>query len=148
MRRGESFWSWQEQALGGLLAWGAGSVVAGLAGARAEDDALRHAARQAASWGIVDLGLAVNGRRSARRQRGTASAEETAEAVHRFRRILAINAALDVCYVLGGALLLRSAGPDRRRAGTGLGIIVQGLFLGVYDVLLLRGSTGWRLGTQ
>ncbi len=140
MRRGETFWAWQERALGGLLAWGAGSVVAGAAFTRAADNAVRHTARQAAGWGIVDLVLAVNGRRTAPQRGRMASAEETAEAVHRFRRILAINAALDVGYVLGGAMLLRSAGTDRRRAGTGLGIIVQGLFLGIYDVLLLRGA--------
>jgi hypothetical protein len=58
-----------------------------------------------------------------------------------FRTILLINAGLDVVYVIGGWALLRRARGRDKRAGTGLGIVVQGLFLLVYDSVL-----AWRVG--
>ena len=140
MRNQSTFFGWQERALGWLLGWGAANAVLGAAGARAGDETLKHVARQSAAWGAVDLVLAVNGRRAARRQARTATREEVAASVQRFRLILAVNAVLDIYYVLGGALLVWSAGTNSRRKGTGLGIILQGLFLGCYDVLLLAGA--------
>ncbi len=140
MQRPSTFFGWQERALGWLLGWGAANTVLGAAAAHAGDETLKHIARQAAGWGAVDLLLAVNGRRAARRQARTATSEQIPASVRRFRRILAVNAVLDLLYVLGGLLLVRSAGADSRRKGTGLGIILQGTFLGCYDALLLAGA--------
>ena len=97
------FFGWQERALGWLLAWGTGNVIVGMGGARAADEVVRQIARQAVGWGSVDLLLAINGRCSARRHARTAGPAQVTAAVTRFRRILAINAVLDVFYVLGGS---------------------------------------------
>lgn len=142
MHNQSNFFGWQERALGWLLLWGAANTVLGAGAARAGDEILKHVARQAAAWGAVDLVLAVNGRRAARRQARTATREQVAASVQRFRLILAVNAVLDFYYILGGTLLVRSAGANSRRKGTGLGIILQGLFLGCYDALLLAGAAG------
>jgi hypothetical protein len=143
MRKQEDFFAWQEQALGVLLAWGAGSTVFGAGLARSPSPGARMAGRQAIGWGLVDLALAANGRRSARLRRGQADHSEIDRAVERFRTILAVNAALDVAYVLTGAQLARGAGAKAERRGTGLGILAQGLFLLVYDLVLLRGAGRW-----
>jgi hypothetical protein len=139
----ETFWRWQERMLGGLLAWGAANTVAGAGMARSRSIAVRRAGQQACIWGLIDLVLAVNGRRGARRQAITADATATSAAAARFRMILAVNGLLDIGYVAGGAgLAIRAARrPDQR--GTGLGIALQGLFLLVYDSVLLRGTASW-----
>ena len=142
------FFGWQERALGWLLAWGTGNVVVGMGGACAADEVVRQIARQAVGWGSIDLLLAINGRRSARRHARTAGPAQVTAAVTRFRRILAINAVLDVFYVLGGVWLVRTAGVHQRRKGVGLGIMLQGAFLGCYDLLLLRGAVRWSGGSH
>lgn len=49
------------------------------------------------------------------------------------RRLLLINAGLDVAYVAVGAILLSR--PMPRLRGSGLAVVVQGLFLLVFDTL-------------
>jgi hypothetical protein len=58
------------------------------------------------------------------------------QAARRFRTILLINAGLHVGYVAGSWALLRGARGRDDRAGMGLGIVIQGLFLLVYDGVL------------
>ncbi len=142
MENQNTFWRWQERALGGLLAWGAGSTVIG-AGLLRTQPVVRHAAQQALVWGLIDLLLALNGRRSARRQAAVADAAATISAAIRFRTLLVVNAALDAGYVAGGAGLARRSLQHPERRGTGLGIALQGLFLLIYDLLLLRGLARW-----
>jgi hypothetical protein len=139
----EPFFRWQERALGVLMAWGTANVVVGAGGTMLRDEAPRNIAYQAVAWGAIDLALAVAGRRGARRHARTATPDATAEAVRSFRRILLINALLDVGYIAGGSALATTAKRDRRRAGVGLGIVAQGVFLTVYDVTLLLLSERW-----
>ena len=140
MKDQDEFFVWQEQALGRLLGWGAANVVLGAGGAHASNVRIRQVARQALGWGLVDLLLAINGRLGARRSAGSAPAGSTEVAVRRFRAILALNAVLDLGYIMGGLWLVRSAGRDESRKGTGQGIVLQGLFLACYDLLLLSGA--------
>ena len=143
MENQQAFWRWQERALGGLLAWGAGSAVVGAGLLRTQSVVVRHAGQQALAWGLIDLFLALNGRRSARRQAAVADAAATISAAIRFRTILVVNAALDVGYIAGGTGLARRSAQHPDRRGTGFGIALQGLFLLVYDLLLLRGLVRW-----
>lgn len=134
----EDFYRYQHDRLGGLLAWGVGSTLAGLLALRAGDPLQRGFAMQAAAWGAIDAAIALWGRRGAaqaatRATSGAATAADTARAAAGFRRILWINAGLDVGYVLAALAVLRWAGPRRDRQGLGWGILVQGLFLLVYD---------------
>jgi hypothetical protein len=137
------FFEYQERQLGILKAWGLGSVVVGLASLPVPEPRTRQAGLQALTWGAIDAALALFGRRGARRKAQQARQGELDRAAiarerRTFRRILLINSALDVGYMLGGLWLLRTAGERRERQGMGLGIMVQGLFLFIYDALLAR----------
>ncbi len=113
--------------------------------ATAKTPVLRHVGIQAVVWGAIDAALAYSGPENARNklQQGTTDAEQQEEA-QRFQRIVAINAALDVLYVLGGSLLVRRAGSNEARRGAGIGIIIQGAFLLVYDGVLVWAVEQWR----
>ena len=107
--------------------WGAGSLVVG---ALLSVDPRTHGfGRQTAVWGAVDGAIALV---AARRQ----AAGRTTDAA-RLRRVLLVNAGLDVGYVAaGGWLALRT-----RWRGDGLAVVVQGAFL-----LWLDATAARRLG--
>ena len=77
--------------------------------------------RQTATWWAVDGAIACAGRRGRRRKGPT---DPT-----RLRRILLLNAGLDVGYLAVGARLSRT----ERWRGDGLAVLVQGAFLLVLD---------------
>ena len=108
--------------------WAVGSVLVGTA--LSADGRTRGFGRQTAAWGLVDGGIALVG---ARRQ---AAGRTTPPA--RLRRVLLVNAGLDVGYVGVGAWLLRSS----RWRGDGAAVLVQGAFL-----LWLDASRARRLGS-
>lgn len=141
------FFAWQHAVLGWLLAWGVGSIVtgAGLATSRRQD--LRQIGLQAIVWGAIDAALALNGRRGARNSRQLNPSSEqrsSCQEAARFQRIVAINAGLDVLYIAGGLRLAQTARRNTGRYGIGLGIVVQGAFLLIYDSLLTWLVAKWR----
>ncbi len=106
--------------------WAAGSVVLGAV--LTADPRTRGFGRQTATWGLVDGAIALVG---ARRQ---AAGRTTPP--DRLRRVLLLNAGLDVGYLAAGAWLLRRT----RWRGDGAAVAVQGAFL-----LWLDASTARRL---
>lgn len=114
-----------------LLAWGAGSVVLGaLLAALPLGGIVAGVGVQFVVWGAIDAAIAVFGARSLRRklERG---ADPRAEA-RSLRRILLINAGLDVLYVAAGiGVLIWTDGAFA--TGNGVGVIVQGGFLLLFD---------------
>lgn len=133
-----TFWEWQHRVLGVLLGWGVGSTVVGAGLATAKNEVVRHVGLQAVGWGLIDAIIALLGRNGARQKvlSQTHQQEQLREA-QRFQTIVAINAGLDVLYVLGGRWLVQHAGMDAARRGAGIGIMVQGAFLLVYDIGLV-----------
>lgn len=136
----QGFFDHQHRRLGILLAWGLGSAATGVLAAANRDPFSRNYGLQAAAWGAIDAALAFFGRRGARESAarqvfGEISEQEVDTAARGFRRILLINSGLDVGYVLAGALLAQRAKTPGRR-GMGAGIVVQGLFLLIYDGIL------------
>ena len=101
-----------------LGAWAAGSVLVG--GALALDPRTRAFGRQTALWGAVDGAIAYVGVRGRARRGPTDLA--------RLRRVLLVNAAADVGYLVTGAALLRT-----RWRGDGAAVVVQAAFLLVLD---------------
>jgi hypothetical protein len=95
--------------------WAAASVVLGAA--LSADPRTRGFGRQTAAWGLADGLIALVG---ARRQ---AAGRTTPP--DRLRRVLLVNAGLDVGYVAAGAWLVRST----RWRGDGAAVLVQGAFL-------------------
>ncbi|WP_082556545.1 hypothetical protein [Modestobacter sp. Leaf380] len=102
-----------------LGGWAAASVVAGAA--LSLSPRTRGFGRQTAAWGAVDGVIAGVGAHN-RRRRGPTDPG-------RLRRVLLVNAGLDVGYLALGAALLRT---DRWR-GDGAAVVVQGAFLLALD---------------
>lgn len=91
---------------------------------------------QALLWGAVDAAIALFGLVSLRREkrRPDADSPETrARETRRLRRLLLINAGLDVLYIVGGTVVLTRFTTDFAH-GNGVGIIVQGAFLLLFDL--------------
>ena len=99
-----------------LGAWAAGSVVAGAL-------VRGGAGRQHAVWGAVDGALAAAGL-----LRGPDRRRDPGERALRLRRLLLVNAGLDVGYLALGATL-RSGRLGAARRADGGAVLVQGAFL-------------------
>jgi hypothetical protein len=123
-----------------LLAWGganvAGGAVLAAVGAATGDRFLRAFGTQTVGWGAIDAALALGGAARARRRRSTPPADPASAAAEaaRVRRILAVNAGLDVLYIVGGLAVAAGRGrTDRAAAGHGLAAVAQGVFLFGFD---------------
>lgn len=143
-----NIWVFQ-QILSRRLAWWAG--VSALVGSLMllKRGFWRAVGGQFVGWAAVNLGIAVFGSISADRRRQRMESPDAPEVqeneTRSLRRLLWINAGLDVLYMIGGRALLRREKPGTR--GMGAGIILQGLFLFVFDLwhaLALRGARGRR----
>ncbi len=121
------------------VAGGSGLLLAG------DTAAWRAFGWQALVWGAIDGLIALAGARALRgqRRRGEIGDPERAPAERRrLRRLLLVNAWLDVGYVLVGMALLRFWSSDAG-TGHGWGIVVQGAFLLGFDTW-----HAWRLRDQ
>jgi hypothetical protein len=101
---------------------------------------LRGVGTQFAGWAAVNLGIGWFGARAnaERAARADAKSPLIREMQARsLRRLLWVNAGLDVLYMIGGLwYALRAKSPRGR--GMGVGVIFQGLFLFIFDVLQAR----------
>ena len=124
-----------------LGAWAVASVVLGGALlAFADGAALRAFGLQFLVWGAIDGAIAIAGAIALRRAhaRGAvADPQRAAPERRRLRRLLWINAGLDVVYV-AAALLVLALWRTPEGVGHGLGILIQGRFLLVFDVVHAR----------
>lgn len=126
----------QEAMAGQLLLWGGASMLGGAALLASPVPWVRDFGVQHLAWGAIDAGIGLWARRgiAEKRTRPPDPAEREG-----FRRVLLLNAGLDVGYVAVGAWL---AGRDATR-GHGLGIMTQGGFL-----LLFDGWHAWRASSE
>jgi hypothetical protein len=112
-----------------LGGWAAGSLAVGAA--LALRPATRGFGRQTAAWGAVDGAIALVG---ARRRAAKGPTEPA-----RLRRVLLVNAGLDVGYLAAGLVLVRHpAARARGLRGDGVAVLVQGAFLLVLDSAAAR----------
>jgi hypothetical protein len=120
-----------------LLAWGAGSMLAGTTllacqlRRRPGASLVWHFALQTAAWGAVELAIAAAGY-------GSLALRDLASAT-RLDRFLWLNIGLDVGYILVGATLALAGWRLANRlgaVGAGLGVMVQGAALALLDLLL------------
>lgn len=117
----------------------AGGALLAVVGALRRDTRLRDFGVQNAGWGVINAGIAVGADR-VRRRRLARLADPRAPDVlareHRvLRRLLVVNAGLDVGYVACGLAWYRSR--DRSR-GHGAAVLVQGAFLLAFDSVHAR----------
>ena len=85
-------------------------------------------------WALVNLGIAWFGIRTSEDRRSALpdpfAPEVLEREAHNLRRLLWINTVLDLLYIAGGRWLIR-----RGKRGTGWGIVIQGAFLFLFDLL-------------
>lgn len=132
-------WRFQERLTARLLAWAATSIMTGLLLTRRDDEFAKGVGEQFIGWGIINAAIAMFGRRSAQRRRDapdSGSAQTISVERRNLLRLLRINTGLDVIYIAGGAWAAWTRGADDERwRGRGWGIIVQGAFLFVFDLI-------------
>ena len=139
----DNFYRYQQRRLSILLGWGVGSVVVGSSMQLITQDFWKQFGLQALAWGAIDAALALVGIRSARskerryEQKELDDADEKKEA-RTIRRILLINAGLDGLYILSGSWVIWRFQARSDRRGMGVGILLQGVWLLLFDALLAR----------
>jgi len=112
-----------------LGGWAVGSLVLGAV--LSLRPGTRGFGRQTAAWGAVDGAIALVG---ARRRDARGPTDPA-----RLRRVLLVNAGLDVGYLAVGVALLRlPAARARGLLGDGAAVLVQGAFLLVLDSAAAR----------
>jgi carboxylesterase len=132
-------WDFRDMLSRRLLLWSALSIAAGaLLVAFGASPWWRGFGLQALIWGGIDAAIALFGQRSSwkRQAAGPHGPGALELEARKLRCLLWINAGLDVLYVTGGAVLLRTLGMQSDfAAGNGWGIIVQAGFLFIFDLL-------------
>ena len=134
----QDIWAFQEK-LTRRLSWGAGiSILLGLGMFLFQTSFWNGIAFQFLGWALIDLLIALAGGSAARKRKSRLGPEGSAAAApgeaRSLGRILWINTALDVVYMLGGVLLAVLPGSSNPLwLGTGIGILLQGAFLFFFD---------------
>lgn len=140
-RQEYNLFTYQQQVMPVLLGWGVGSIVSGLIWMRSTADWLRGLGSQFLGWGIVDSLIAAFAIRNAAQKNGLVEVGEITQDEHhrqsvQFERIVWLNALLDIGYIFGGIWLAKRNPTNQQRQGMGWGILIQGGFLFIWDVLL------------
>jgi hypothetical protein len=132
-----NIWSFQQTLTRRLLIWSGLSVGGGL-GLLWLNPFWRGFGIQALAWGLIDAAIAFFGSLSARRRYAKLPDPLAPACVHnesqKLRRLLWVNAGLDVGYMAGGlALVLTLGAANPAWQGHGWGIVMQGGFLFLFD---------------
>jgi hypothetical protein len=144
-----NIWEFQSTLSQRLLVWSGVSTVIGLVMAL-RSGFWRGVGSQFVGWALVNAGIALGGKLFTERRRAQLDNPELAK--HRIReaanlkRLLWINAGLDVFYMLGGAFMMGRNQSSEQSRGAGLGIILQGLFLFVFDIVHALRTPTWPWG--
>ena len=131
-----NIWGFQTRLTRRLLIWSVFSVVFSTLTFSSVNSLLRGLAIQFCVWGIIDAGIAIFGAYASAKKQAKLQADELAETkeANWLERILWINTALDVLYILGGLWLMQTWGTESPLwRGHGLGIVIQGGFLFFFD---------------
>jgi hypothetical protein len=134
-----NIWQFQSKLTQHLLIWSLLSMMVGSLLQISRKRFFRGLGQQFAAWGFIDALIAVFGNRAAQNRylqhADPLASEVTASETSKLRKILWINAGLDVGYVAGGtALALTKGKTDTGWRGHGIGVIIQGGFLFFFDL--------------
>ena len=124
-------WRFESDLTNRLLVWSILSLLSGLYIWFAANEFGRGFGIQLVAWGAVDAAIAIVGVRSAARRKSTADPKNEALFI---RKVLWINFGLDVLYILGGFWVIQ-AYSESFWQGTGWGIVLQGAFLFLFDLI-------------
>ncbi len=133
-------WEEQKQISDTLSVWAVLNILSGTFLQLFHDHFWRGFGIQSSSWGFINGLIAAIGKRITDKRRMAMIDPETADVHNHERenllRILLINSGLDVVYMMIGAVLIKTKGKGNRWwSGQGSGIIFQGLFLFVFDLV-------------
>ncbi len=119
-----------------LFAWGVLSILVGvILGLIHPALFWKGVGLQSVLWGLVDAAIALFALRGLDKKIQTPPESHVLRRdASRLQKILWVNTGLDVLYVLGGLWMMSSGGDDWWR-GMGLGILIQGGFLLLFDAL-------------
>jgi hypothetical protein len=136
-----NFFGYQHQRFLLLLGWGLLSVITGGALQRNAQSFWKQFGLQSLLWGAIDAALALFGivgadKKGKRYILGQLDTTDEQKEARTFYRILLINTGLDVGYVALGIWLMQRFQARADRRGMGLGILIQGLWLFLFDGLV------------
>jgi len=136
-----NIWQQQDALSRNLLKWAGLSVALGLVFSLG-NKFWRGVGSQFLGWGVTNALIAIFGQAAARQRvaelENPGLADIQAQEAEKLSRLLWVNAGLDVLYMLGGRAMSRRDVGDGRMKGMGLGIVLQALFLLVFDVVNAR----------
>jgi hypothetical protein len=137
-----NIWHFSEQVSSRLLRWNLLNILVGFM-LLPRKAFWRGLGSQALGWGVINSAIAVVGNEATRQRRlkldDAHSAPRLNQEARNLRLILWINTALDLVYMVGGWLMFRSAGrEDGVKRGAGIGIMVQGALLFIFDLIHAR----------
>jgi hypothetical protein len=135
-------WDRQRSLARTTVVWAAASIGAGGVLATRRDPWWRSFGQQHVGWGLVDLIIVGVVQAAQRRRLSRLDDPYEPNILERERRhlrtVLIVNAVADAGYCVLGAALARR--PERRAAGAGAAIVIQGAFLLLHD-----SHHAWRL---
>lgn len=134
-----TIWDFANRLTRRLLIWSALSVLISAPTYFSANPFLRGLGIQFFAWGVINGAIAVFGARASAKKKLNLQESESAEAEAKetrwLNRILWINTGLDVLYILGGLWLMLTWGVNSPLwQGHGIGIIIQGGFLFLFDL--------------
>lgn len=123
-----------------LGSWAAGNIVMNPLLGRQAVGSDKYFYQMNAMWNSVNLVIAGFGYYGAKKETSMLfSGWETVEAQQSIEKILLVNSALDIAYIIGGLYLIerahRNSNSDRLN-GFGKAIVLQGSFLLAFDVIM------------
>ena len=135
-----NIWEFQSNLSRHLLLWSIISIFGGLILQIPRSRITNGIGIQSSAWGLIDAIIAIFGDRAAK-QRAAQLVDPLAKDIvdresHKLYKILLVNTGLDVGYMLGGSALALTKGKnDPGWRGHGIGIIIQGAFLFIFDLV-------------
>ena len=146
----DNIWEFQTSLSRRLLLWSIISIFGGLILYIPRNRFANGMGIQFSAWGLIDAIIAIFGERAAKKRFAQLPDPQADEIVDResqkLYKILLVNTGLDVGYILGGsAVTLTKGKTDSGWRGHGIGIIIQGAFLFIFDLvhmLLIRRKFG------
>lgn len=139
---GLDIWQFSADVSNRLMVWNAVNIGLGVQLSRGAGF-LRGIGSQGIGWGLINMAIGLIGRRSGGRRYEALENPYENDVQRRdtrnLRLLLAVNGALDVLYMLGGLRYARGA-RDSFRRGMGIGIVIQGALLFLFDWQMFRRS--------
>lgn len=140
-----NIWSFQKILSRRLLTWAGVSAAMGI-GMSFFGAFWRGVGSQFVGWALVNAAIATGGDIAAQQRRAAHADSDLPKTYIRegnnLRRLLRINAGLDILYMIGGRWVTRRARKPWLR-GLGVGILLQGAALFIFDLVHAQQTPTW-----